>query len=741
MVYELWNYKQTHILNSATQLTNYQVKLTIYKGTGTSSDSTMYCNGHCNDNFSDLRFALLGLPQPYWIESYVSGVSAIVWVKIGTILNTTLEIYYGNAIATSESNATNTFILFDDFSGDLSKWTINSGSWSIVSGKLQTTSTGSGSITSGISLSRNEYITTTINVSQDNQYGTAINIPNPVKLFYAYNQLSYYAGSEIKAYPPLTANTDYKIEIWRNSSSIIIKINNTQYISTSDIGSTGVFSLDHDMYSGITIKFSNILIRNYSTDPTHSTWTNEESISHSELDLYISTTTGIVPLLVTSTISSTISLNNIIINHGDGHTESIPSLPTTINHTYDTYGTYNLFVSANSTSDNTLYTKQATITVNTPSITPSFTYTQINNKISLTDTSNGSPNEWFWQFGDENTSIDQHPTHIYNLPGTYEISLYSSNQQHYNEFPSTKTITVDTPIPDTNFTYTILDDLSIPSNIQFKNTTTYDTSLGEYPTSIVWNIDSTTLTDINEPLYIFNTTGNHNISLNIWNNYHQFSSHSITITTGTPPHANFKPAYMNIIGPSLPCTITFTNLTIPDDIITEYSWNYGDETPATSSNIHAFATHGNYTVSLTATNAFGTNTKTYTNAINIHYRILNLVDDVTCSENTETQIPIKSFIDGITIQDIRCKVGQFINDSCNCVQRQVPLEPGIDERGIQNIYNNFNELGHYIINLITEFGSKLIKMAKYDDKTGFVIFRTIELEDNVYAEEDLETNQ
>lgn len=52
------------------------------------------------------------------------------------------------------------------------------------------------------------------------------------------------------------------------------------------------------------------------------------------------------------------------------------------------------------------------------------------NKVIFTDTTTqcglwelNSVNRWFWDFGDGNTSTQQHPVHIYSAPGTYQVKL------------------------------------------------------------------------------------------------------------------------------------------------------------------------------------------------------------------------------------------------------------------------------------------------------------------------------
>ena len=47
--------------------------------------------------------------------------------------------------------------------------------------------------------------------------------------------------------------------------------------------------------------------------------------------------------------------------------------------------------------------------------------------INFYDQTSNSPNNWFWNFGDGNTSTQQNPTHSYNSSGNYTVELVTSN--------------------------------------------------------------------------------------------------------------------------------------------------------------------------------------------------------------------------------------------------------------------------------------------------------------------------
>ena len=73
-----------------------------------------------NADFSDLRFTNAdGVSLiPYWVESYISASSAVVWINVPTILaldTAIIYMYYGNPNSVSLSDGQSTFDFFDDF--------------------------------------------------------------------------------------------------------------------------------------------------------------------------------------------------------------------------------------------------------------------------------------------------------------------------------------------------------------------------------------------------------------------------------------------------------------------------------------------------------------------------------------------------------------------------------------------------------------------------------------------------
>ena len=130
-------FRQSFVVNGTgtTAGTNYQVKITVNYGTGTSSGSTVYLNNHSKVDFTDVRFVGNDHTTVYdiWNETFTNASTADFWVEIPANLTgttATIWVYYGYASASAVANGNNTFLLFDDFndaSYNTSKWTTNSG--------------------------------------------------------------------------------------------------------------------------------------------------------------------------------------------------------------------------------------------------------------------------------------------------------------------------------------------------------------------------------------------------------------------------------------------------------------------------------------------------------------------------------------------------------------------------------------------------------------------------------------
>lgn len=129
MAYPGWAYKG-HVTFADTAKSSY-VHALVY----------VYFQTGMNSNFSDLRFADLdGNELPYYFDYVTSGSVARVWVRVPAY-QTTINFYYGNSSATSESSGANTFDFFDELY-DLDEWSGDTSDWYISGSVLKCSASG-----------------------------------------------------------------------------------------------------------------------------------------------------------------------------------------------------------------------------------------------------------------------------------------------------------------------------------------------------------------------------------------------------------------------------------------------------------------------------------------------------------------------------------------------------------------------------------------------------------------------
>ena len=92
----------------------------------------------------------------------------------------------------------------------------------------------------------------------------------------------------------------------------------------------------------------------------------------------------------------------------------------------------------------------------------SFTSGSVPITVDFTDLSTGSPTSWSWTFGDGGTSTLQNPTHTYENPGLYTVSLIVSDGS--DSETETKTDYIDIAVPAANTLLTESFETYLPSD-------------------------------------------------------------------------------------------------------------------------------------------------------------------------------------------------------------------------------------------------------------------------------------
>jgi PKD repeat protein len=230
--------------------------------------------------------------------------------------------------------------------------------------------------------------------------------------------------------------------------------------------------------------------------------------------------------------------------------------------------------------------------------------------VNFTDTSTNSPTAWAWDFNNDGTidSRERNPIYIYSTPGTYTVNLTVTNSGGFNSSAKMDYITASAVTPVANFIATTTSGAP-PLTVTFLDKS------ANLPTSWAWDFENDGTVDSVEqnPVHTYSITGNYTVNFTAANAAGSNSTvRTNYITVVTPPVADFMAIPTS---GDAPLTVTFTDNSTNNP--TAWLWNFGDGTSSTSQNpVHTYSPVGNYTVSLKAINAGGSNTNVKTSYIN-----------------------------------------------------------------------------------------------------------------------------
>lgn len=328
--------------------------------------------------------------------------------------------------------------------------------------------------------------------------------------------------------------------------------------------------------------------------------TTKPNISFFNTDFWVSVADGCAPMSV-EFIDASLNANQWLWTFGDGST-SVQQNPI---HVYINNGSYNVMlisVSIDGCQDTMVF---SSINVTKPqasfiSTTPANCSPAL---VSFTDLSTDAVS-WSWDFGDGSSSVNQHPGHIYNIPGLYTIRLIVSNTFGCSDtMIRINYIEVLGPIASFSASATQSCTQSI---IQF-------TDLSSNAISWNWNFGDGNTSTLQSPSNTYQNTGQYTVSL-IVNDSHGCTSSFILadpITVNPLPKADF--AISDTVS-CIPFPVSFQNFS---QNAISYLWNFGDGATSTSMTpSHTYLIAGTYTVSLIATNQFGCiDSKTFTSIV------------------------------------------------------------------------------------------------------------------------------
>ncbi len=212
----------------------------------------------------------------------------------------------------------------------------------------------------------------------------------------------------------------------------------------------------------------------------------------------------------------------------------------------------------------------------------------------LSTTSNGTINQWQWDFGDGTFGNTQNPVHTYTSAGNYNVSLVVTNSNGCSKsLTKTQYVTIANGVT-AGFSNNTSNSCTPPVNINFQNL-----SSGVGALTYLWNFgDGTTSTQLS-PSHNYNSPGSYTVQL------------IVTNTTGCkdtiirPNAVVIGNVQTMFTAPDSICSgvsITLNNTTSPLPAST--LWNFGDGTTSNLFNpVKTYSLPGNYQIKLV--NDFG----------------------------------------------------------------------------------------------------------------------------------------
>jgi PKD repeat protein len=225
--------------------------------------------------------------------------------------------------------------------------------------------------------------------------------------------------------------------------------------------------------------------------------------------------TGTVPLTVAFIDQSTGSPTSWAWDfNNDGTTDSTVKNP---GYTYSSAGTNTVkLTAANRAGSNTsIQTGYVTATsANGP--VASFTADPTEGKaplaVTFTDTSTGYPESWYWNFGNDQTSVLKTTTITYSSAGIYPVTLNVSNEDGSSAATRYITVNTATGVPGVAFS-------ASPTTGAVPLSVTFTDQSSDSPTSWEWDFDDDGTVDstTQNPSHTYSTAGTYTVTLTATN--------------------------------------------------------------------------------------------------------------------------------------------------------------------------------------------------------------------------------
>ncbi|MEQ8704997.1 MAG: PKD domain-containing protein [Phaeodactylibacter sp.] len=214
----------------------------------------------------------------------------------------------------------------------------------------------------------------------------------------------------------------------------------------------------------------------------------------------------------------------------------------------------------------------------------------------------GEITEWFWDFGDGNTSTEQNPVHNYTIDGMVEVQLTITTSSDCSS-------TLVYPVfigsgggagsgPDCQAMFSFEQDEDDLLSFTFM-----DMSMGNDTDSWFWNFGDGNSSTEQNPVHTYTQPGLYLVTLTTTSG-DCTSSMSMIILTDFDIF--YDEGCLALFLPFKTDSLTYAFLNLSSDFEADYFWDFGDGTTSTEAMpVHTYAAPGNYGISLTMTTLDG----------------------------------------------------------------------------------------------------------------------------------------
>lgn len=221
---------------------------------------------------------------------------------------------------------------------------------------------------------------------------------------------------------------------------------------------------------------------------------------------------------------------------------------------------------------------------------------------------------WRWDFGDGNTSTQQHPVNTYTNPGVYTVVLevIDANGCTHSKSINNMITILATPIVDFSVSG---GSCTVPANLTFTDHTS-----GTMITGYFWNFGDGTTSTLQNPTHTYSSAGPYAVSLTVTNSAGCTGTKTMNNVSGAGGiQADFS------VDDTAGCgsvSANFTDQSTSSGTIISWTWDFGDGgTSSVQNTTHNYTVPGTYDVSLTVTDNNGcSNTIVYNDLIRVYVR-------------------------------------------------------------------------------------------------------------------------